>query len=141
VELARRQALPQPDARCGDGVVQLSIGEVCDGRNMKDGEVFGRLHDEGPGCVCTRASCASARSSSAQCASKGSNSADDGNTVSGDGCSSDCKTVETGFQCRVVGKACTAKCGTQVLKGEQCDERQHHEWRWLLQHLPDRARR
>jgi fibro-slime domain-containing protein len=48
---------------------------------------------------------------------------DDNNTASGDGCSGDCQTVETGYECRVPGKKCTPKCGDSLLFGsEQCDD-------------------
>ena len=49
---------------------------------------------------------------------------DDGNTRSGDGCSSDCKTIETDYACPTPGKPCTylVKCGDGMLGGiEQCD--------------------
>jgi cysteine-rich repeat protein len=48
---------------------------------------------------------------------------DDGNTADGDGCSADCKTVESGYECRVPGKRCTPKCGDgKLMGGEQCDD-------------------
>ncbi|MGA7742425.1 MAG: DUF4215 domain-containing protein [Polyangia bacterium] len=48
---------------------------------------------------------------------------DDGNTVSGDGCSGDCKTIEPGWQCPVPGKPCTPICGDgKVELGKQCDD-------------------
>jgi fibro-slime domain-containing protein len=48
---------------------------------------------------------------------------DDGNTVSGDGCSADCSTVEDGYQCRVPGRKCNPLCGDSKLIGsEQCDD-------------------
>jgi fibro-slime domain-containing protein len=48
---------------------------------------------------------------------------DDGNTVSGDGCSSDCKSVEAGYQCRVPGKKCTPLCGDgKMIGSEACDD-------------------
>src|SRR5512142_2003851 len=48
---------------------------------------------------------------------------DDGNTKSGDGCSSDCKTLEPGWTCRVAGKPCTPTCGDGVVElGKQCDD-------------------
>jgi fibro-slime domain-containing protein len=48
---------------------------------------------------------------------------DDGNAASGDGCSSDCKTVETGYICRVPGKPCSTRCGDGIVKGyETCDD-------------------
>ena len=49
---------------------------------------------------------------------------DDGNTRSGDGCSSDCKTIETDYACPTPGRPCTylVKCGDGMLGGiEQCD--------------------
>ena len=48
---------------------------------------------------------------------------DDGNTVSGDGCSADCKSIDSGWQCRVPGKPCTPICGDSKLEGgEMCDD-------------------
>ncbi len=48
---------------------------------------------------------------------------DDANTESGDGCSSDCQTVEPGYICRVPGKPCAPQCGDGVLMGyETCDD-------------------
>ena len=47
---------------------------------------------------------------------------DDGNTLSGDGCSSECK-VETGFRCSRIGLPCTGLCGDRVIEGaESCDD-------------------
>ena len=44
---------------------------------------------------------------------------DDGNTVSGDGCSANCKR-EVGFYCE--GTVCVTKCGDGFLKGkEECE--------------------
>jgi len=50
---------------------------------------------------------------------------DDGNTVSGDGCSSDCRTVDPGYSCNPVGKPChrIARCGDGVVVlPELCDD-------------------
>jgi cysteine-rich repeat protein len=48
---------------------------------------------------------------------------DDKNTVSGDGCSADCQTIEPGWECRVPGKPCTPICGDSKLTGsETCDD-------------------
>ena len=48
---------------------------------------------------------------------------DDGNNNSGDGCSADCKTVESGWQCRVPGRACVPLCGDGKITGnEKCDD-------------------
>ena len=48
---------------------------------------------------------------------------DDGNTLSNDGCSADCQSIEPGFECRVPGKPCTPICGDSELTGsETCDD-------------------
>ena len=50
---------------------------------------------------------------------------DDGNTVGGDGCSADCKTIESGFQCPTPGKPCLnmSKRGDGIVTGtETCDD-------------------
>ena len=50
---------------------------------------------------------------------------DDFNTVSGDGCSADCHTIEPGYDCVAPGRACvdTAVCGDrQLAPREQCDD-------------------
>ena len=55
---------------------------------------------------------------------------DDGNTVSNDGCSADCKSVEEGYECSKTGGSCTKinkpqpdKCGNQLLdENEACDD-------------------
>ena len=51
---------------------------------------------------------------------------DDGNAASGDGCSADCLTVETGWYCTVQGIRCMRAqvCGNGFLEtGETCDDR------------------
>lgn len=49
---------------------------------------------------------------------------DDGNTEDGDGCSSDCKTIEEGYRCDDDGLTCAPKtCGDGFIdNGEDCDE-------------------
>jgi fibro-slime domain-containing protein len=50
---------------------------------------------------------------------------DDGNTVSADGCSADCLTVEPGYSCVPAGRAChrIARCGDGVvILPELCDD-------------------
>jgi fibro-slime domain-containing protein len=50
---------------------------------------------------------------------------DDGGTDSGDGCSSDCKTVEEGYICPEPGKSCRPAqvCGDSKVQGtENCDD-------------------
>lgn len=50
---------------------------------------------------------------------------DDGNAVAGDGCTADCKSIETNWACPEPGKACTflVKCGDGKVGGaETCDD-------------------
>jgi fibro-slime domain-containing protein len=50
---------------------------------------------------------------------------DDGNSMSGDGCSADCKVIEQGFTCLTPGQKCesTVKCGDSKVEGaETCDD-------------------
>lgn len=48
---------------------------------------------------------------------------DDGNMNAGDGCSFDCLAVESGWQCRVAGRACIPLCGDGVVTPpENCDD-------------------
>lgn len=48
---------------------------------------------------------------------------DDANTANDDGCSDDCKTIETGYTCVSEGQACAAICGDAVKLGdEDCDD-------------------
>ena len=115
----------KPAPRCGDSVVQVSNGEVCDDGNQQDGDgCSADCKIKGAGCVCTPGKlcqCPTMRCGNGTL--EGNEKCDDGNTASGDGCSSDCQTVEKGFQCRVVGKACTPKCGDGVTSGaEACDD-------------------
>ena len=56
---------------------------------------------------------------------------DDGNLVSGDGCSSDCKTIEVGYYCSLaVPNVCTTTCGDGycVPATEQCDDGNTINW-------------
>ncbi len=54
---------------------------------------------------------------------EGDETCDDGNTVSGDGCSANCGTIEDGYECRVPGKLCSPKCGdSKLIGGETCDD-------------------
>ena len=115
----------KPAPRCGDGVMQPTIGEVCDDGNQADGDgCSADCKIKGVGCVCSPGKlCVCPKVECGNGILEGNEKCDDNNTVSGDGCSSDCKTVEPGFQCRVVGKACTPKCGDGIKSGaETCDD-------------------
>jgi fibro-slime domain-containing protein len=50
---------------------------------------------------------------------------DDGNTGEGDGCSADCRAIETGYSCQPPGEACRriARCGDAIVAAsEACDD-------------------
>ncbi len=75
------------------------------------------------GCVAGGPSCPLGCGDGVVTASLGE-ACDDGNSKSGDGCSSDCKTMETDYACPAAGQPCTylVKCGDGKLGGiEQCD--------------------
>jgi cysteine-rich repeat protein len=114
---------------CGDGVIQDSVGEVCDDGNVEDGD----------GCA---ANCQSRE----VCGDGVLNAAageicDDSNTTGGDGCAADCKSVETcGNGIRDVNEICddgntvpgdgcsgncksTEICGNNIVDlDEKCDD-------------------
>ncbi|MBV8763010.1 MAG: DUF4215 domain-containing protein [Deltaproteobacteria bacterium] len=87
--------------KCGDGIVDnLSLGEACDN---------GALNSNAPNAAC-RTTCQPQRCGDGIVDPATGEVCDDGNTVSGDGCSADCKSLET--------------CGNSIVdvaKGEQCD--------------------
>jgi fibro-slime domain-containing protein len=115
----------KPAPRCGDKVMQPTIGEVCDDGNQQDGDgCSADCKTKGAGCVCNPGQlCVCPQVKCGNGILEGSEKCDDGNTTSGDGCAKDCTTVEKGYQCRVVGKACTPKCGDGVKSGvEACDD-------------------
>ena len=110
--------------KCGDGV--KDDGESCDTGSSVGQQGVGCTKtcqivdgyvcpDPGKPCI-LNAKCGDSHLTSTE-------TCDDGNTVDGDGCSADCKTVESGYECRVPGKPCTPKCGDGKLMGsEKCDD-------------------
>jgi fibro-slime domain-containing protein len=107
-------------ARIGDPVDQAGLG----GHGGTGAGAGGRntQHDAGPppdrGAPEKPRACGNGeRTSDEAC--------DDGNTVSGDGCSGDCLTVEPGYSCTPVGQPChrVARCGDGVVvPPELCDD-------------------
>ncbi len=109
-------------AHCGDG--KLDQGEACDDGNTEaaDGctpacQVEADFVCPTPGVVCNQtAVCGDGKLASVE-------ACDDSNTVAGDGCAADCKSVDSGWQCRVPGRHCVPFCGDGVLTGsENCDD-------------------
>jgi len=125
--------LCQLNQYCGDGI--LNGQEQCDDGNLKPGDCCdGNCHLE-PNCTCVTPSPALVPpkqlcSSTMICGDgtlEGTEACDDGNTVSGDGCSADCTTVEPGYNCPRTGGACSPVpkevCGNGILEtGEYCDD-------------------
>lgn len=121
------------DAYCGDGVLQT--GEQCDDGNTKPGDCCNGTCQLEPNCKCATPVPAlipphQVCSSTIICGDgivEPGEACDDGNTTSGDGCSADCETVESGFTCPSKGGACVAAaaytCGNGIVEpGEQCDD-------------------
>ncbi len=121
-------------AYCGDGILQTG-GEQCDDGNTKPGDCCNGTCQLEPNCKCVTPVPAltpphQVCSSTIICGDgvvEPGEACDDGNTMSGDGCSADCDTVESGFTCPPKGGACTQAaaytCGNGIVEpGEQCDD-------------------
>ena len=82
----------------------------------------------GLGQLCVDNSCGGVPANTSACGNgklTDDEACDDGNTVSNDGCSADCKMVEVGYSCAIVGQLCghIAKCGDSVTTApEICDD-------------------
>jgi cysteine-rich repeat protein len=115
-----------PPHVCGNGF--LDPGEQCDDGNQVAGDGCTPLCQldcylstcavcgtAGP-CQVPPAVCGDGRLSGAEIC-------DDHNAQSGDGCSSDCTAVETGWVCPVPGRRCFPICGDgRVVGSETCDD-------------------
>ncbi|WP_338867668.1 DUF4215 domain-containing protein [Myxococcus stipitatus] len=96
---------------CGDG--GGGAGKPDGGGDGPDGSV---TCDGGP---CSTDTCGDSLRQTAE-------ACDDGNKTDGDGCSADCKTVESGWSCEVVGRPCVKLegCGNGRKEAdEECDDR------------------
>jgi large repetitive protein len=111
---------------CGNGV--LDPGEACDDHNRTAGdgctslcqvECFSSCDRCGPPGTCattTPPRCGDRRRDNGE-------ACDDGNTAAGDGCREDCRVIESGWRCPVVGSRCIPICGDGMKVGpETCDD-------------------
>ena len=113
---------------CGDGWIQE--GEVCDDGNTESGDGCSsdcRTIEEGYVCPEPGKSCQEDKPAPVVLCGNGEldegEVCDDGNTESGDGCSSDCRTVEEDYTCQTPGYPCIPLgCGDGIVsEGEVCD--------------------
>ncbi|HEY5958046.1 MAG TPA: DUF4215 domain-containing protein, partial [Polyangiaceae bacterium] len=107
---------------CGDGLV--TGGEQCD----EGARPTTTACCEGCRLTASYCSCPSAGgpcTDNSRCGNgvlEKSELCDDGNSAEGDGCTAACK-VESGWQCRLAGKACIPLCGdARILAPERCDD-------------------
>lgn len=130
---------PQPSGgtvRCGDGLV--SGDEACDDGNTSSGDGCTsdcKTVEEGYTCPPRGGVCSKTLPKEVRCGDGvigGDEVCDDGNTESGDGCASDCLSIEEGYVCSRPGYACTPpQCGdgsVQAELGETCDEGLFNYW-------------
>ncbi len=115
---------------CGNGVVDP--GEQCDDGIPPAQKIGPNAVDDGCNALCQIESDYLCPTPGQPCVSQRvcgngkltvDEACDDGNTVSGDGCSADCQTIEPGWQCPAPGKPCTPICGDgKVELGKPCDD-------------------
>jgi cysteine-rich repeat protein len=120
---AQRIETIQP-ARCGDGI--LDSNEQCDDGNRASGDGCTSICQLECYALCgtcsTPTPCVSVPVCSDHHLSDGE-ACDDGNQISGDGCAGDCKAIEPGWRCPVVGRRCVPICGDgRVVGPEKCDD-------------------
>ncbi len=112
---------------CGNS--ELDPGEICDDGNKTDGDGCSAVCNIEPGYICETVgeSCKKDEEYVNLCGNKvidADEACDDGNAVDGDGCSSDCRSIESGYKCPDAGELCVLEsCGNGVLDpGEDCDD-------------------
>ena len=125
----RRRAARHPDDRgrqshamCGNGV--HGSGERATTATRRRATAAARsARSPRAGPARARRASATWRASAATASSARREACDDMNTTAGDGCSADCKKVETGYECRVPGRRCVPACGDgKIIGGEACDD-------------------
>lgn len=109
---------------CGDGIVHSSLGEECDGTNLNNSTCATFGFSQGSlscNSSCKLVSTCSNPAPSPVCGNAKTESGeqcDDGNAVSGDGCSSICKTESCGDG--VVQSGLGEECDGSNLNGNSC---------------------
>jgi len=110
---------------CGDGLIQVDKGEICDDGNSLPGDGCSAdctTVESGFACPTPSTPCVSI----VVCGDGlvfGTETCDDGNTDDGDGCSMAC-AVEAGWKCNTPGTPCVAAmCGDGIIAGsEECED-------------------
>ena len=112
-------------AGCGDGRVQLALGEVCDDGGTEDGDGCNAACTLEPGYACEGepSDCYIFGCGDGRVARDAGETCDDGNEVGGDGCSASC-IEEDGAICYGEPSICvTPVCGDAVVDlGEGCED-------------------
>lgn len=98
--------------QCDDGLIPPVAGDGCDDLcQLEEGEGY---YCPIPGQPCVKQVCGDGVRTPGE-------SCDDGNTMANDGCAADCKAVEMGWHCNMLG--CKPECGDGLLRGnEVCDD-------------------
>lgn len=95
---------------CDDGVIPPVSDDGCDDLCQIEPSYFCPI----PGQPCVKQVCGDGVQTLGEVC-------DDHNTNAGDGCAADCKSVEQGWHCNVLG--CKPECGDGLVKGtEECDD-------------------
>ncbi len=113
---------------CGDS--EVSADEACDDGNTESEDGCSsdcKTVEDGWNCPKSGGKCTKSGVSGDLCGNgviDGDEKCDDKNAVDGDGCSSDCMTIEENYRCDEPGKPCVlSTCGNGELdSGEECDE-------------------
>jgi fibro-slime domain-containing protein len=117
---------------CGNGV--LNSDEQCDDGNRMPGDCCSAACRLESHCACTTPAAGSSSpgqicKSTIVCGDgsvTGDEVCDDSNTASGDGCASNCRSIEAGYTCPATGGACSVAAVTcpnaKIDPGEGCDD-------------------
>lgn len=120
------------DATCGNG--SLNSGEQCDDGNLTPGDCCSASCRLESNCKCSNPPLGSNQvgqicATTVVCGDAmvtGDEKCDDGNATAGDGCSSSCRAVESGYNCPTTGGECSPAVtlcpNASIDPGEGCDD-------------------